>query len=204
MTNTASSINSGRNTIALYASTDGTIDTFSIPIASVTKKLKIKPNKALKLAFSIKTLPIAAGNYTILAQITDGSGLITDAVLGTTLTVEAPFTDLAATVGAIKPVTVSAGKALAFTLILTNSGNVASTGKMSIAFGLSSDGVTLAIPIITESKSETIKPGGKAVPVRLSFRIPKGTAPGAYFPYLSLIQGTAELNVVGSVQFTVT
>jgi hypothetical protein len=204
ITNTGTTLSNGLDQIGIYASTTGSIDSSSTLIASLTnKKLKLKAGQTTKLSVPLKNLSLPAGSYTLLAQTTDYNKLVTPSTTGPSLVVAAPFVSVSAVVGPVKPVTVIAGKSVSVAVTLTNAGNINSTGKMNVAFGLSSDGATLAIPLTTVTKAVTVKSGGKATPLHLPFKIPVGTAAGTYFPYLTIVQGSVDLSVVGSVAFTI-
>lgn len=70
-------------TVALFATTSGSIDNSATQLVSLTKSLKIKPGKTSKVTLSLKVLPVlAAGTYTIVAQVTAPDGQITTVQVG--------------------------------------------------------------------------------------------------------------------------
>ncbi|HET6250063.1 MAG TPA: Ig-like domain-containing protein [Tepidisphaeraceae bacterium] len=76
-------ITPGTTTVTAFASLSGVVDSSAIQIASATKPLRIHPGKFSTLTFHLKQIPtIAAGNYTILVQATDGNGGISTSVGG--------------------------------------------------------------------------------------------------------------------------
>jgi hypothetical protein len=73
----------GTTTIALFATTAGVVDASATQIATLTKPLRIKPGKSTKLSISVKQIPsIAAGAYTVVAQVTDPNHQVTSALVG--------------------------------------------------------------------------------------------------------------------------
>ena len=73
----------GETTIALEATTTGVIDGSSVQLISSSFPLHIAPGKLGHATINLKTVPtIAAGSYTIVAQVTDSSGQISTATVG--------------------------------------------------------------------------------------------------------------------------
>ena len=86
---------------------------------------------------------------------------------------------------------------------LTNSGNVASTGRATIVLVLAADGSTPSIPLGTVTRSVTIKPGGKPLVLRLTAKVSAFQATGTFTPQVTFTQpdgaataaGTSPVNV---------
>jgi hypothetical protein len=73
----------GTTTVALFATPAGVVDGSSTQLATLTKPLRIKAGKSLKLTVPVKTIPsIAAGAYTVVAQVTDSSHQVTAVTVG--------------------------------------------------------------------------------------------------------------------------
>jgi uncharacterized repeat protein (TIGR01451 family) len=191
------------DTIALYASTDGTVDSSSELIGSIKKVLKLNAGKTASLPVPIKSLSLPAGTYTILASTTGAGGTISDSATGPTVTVSSPFVSLAGSITGASPTMVRPGKPLTLTLSLSNSGNTVATGPATIAAGLSSDGMTVAAPLQTLTESLKIKPGGKPQLLRLHIKVPASTSAGSFFPIVSLTQGSTTLTFADSSQITI-
>ena len=201
-TSTTATESIAANHVAVYASATGVVDSNSTLIPEKSAKQTLKPGKVANLSFSIKSLTLPAASYSIIVQTTDSAGLVSD-VVASTVNVVTPFVSLSATASATKQTLIKAGQSVSLTLTFANAGNIDAKGKMIIAIGLSADGQTLSIPLKPQTKSPTIKAGGKLLTQKLTFSIPKGTVAGSYFPYFTITQGTTDLTVIGAAQFTV-
>ena len=197
VTNTTAAILKGTAKVALYASTDGSIDSTSTLIATVSRPVKLKSSKAASIAVPVKKLSLPAGTYTLLAQVTDPSGN-TSVATGSALTVAPATITLSGNIGAVTPSATTPGKSISFTLTLANSGNVNSTGAAQLAVYLSTDGASLSIPVSTITKRLTIRAGGKPVAVRLKVKVPTTAAAMNLFPLVGITQGTATATVAGT------
>jgi hypothetical protein len=187
VTNDETTATKGTETVALYATTTGAIDTSSTLLGSVRKSMSLKAGKSGSVTVPIKTLAPTAGTYTVLARVTDAAGVTTDTTTGPAFAVSAPFIQLTGSISKLSRVTVNAGQSLAFTLALSNTGNMDSTGKASLAVALSADRVTSTIPVETLSKSYTVKPG-KTVRLRLTIKVPAAAAGMSLFPRIVVYQ----------------
>jgi hypothetical protein len=84
ITNNGNITTPGSTTAALFASLSGVVDGNATQINSVTQHLRIRAGKSMLLTIPLKQIPaIAAGAYTILAQVTDPNGQVTSATAGT-------------------------------------------------------------------------------------------------------------------------
>jgi hypothetical protein len=187
VTNDETAAVKGTETVALYATTTGAIDTASTLLGSVRKSMSLKAGKSGSVTVPIKAMAPTAGTYTVLARVTNAAGVTTDTTTGPAFAVSAPFIQLTGSISKVSHVTVNAGEALAFTLTLSNSGNTDSTGKASLAVALSADGVTSTIPVETLSKSYTVKPG-KTVRLRLTIKVPAAAVGMTLFPRVVVTQ----------------
>ena len=70
-------------TVALFATTSGIVDNTSIELNAITRPLRIKVGKAMRLTLPVRRIPATpVGNYTVVAQVTDPSQDLTSAVVG--------------------------------------------------------------------------------------------------------------------------
>jgi hypothetical protein len=198
VTNTGSVLNKGKDTITLYASTDGTIDSSSTKILAISKTLSLKSKASTKLSFSIHNLILPAGSYGLIAQVTDSTGTLTESPEYSTITVAAPFVSLAGTLSAIAPTDPKPGKTVSLTLTLTNTGNIDASGAATFAIGVSTDGSTVNESITTISHPVKLKTGGKPTAVHLHFKLPTDLLAISYDPIVTMIQGLSSLTIVGS------
>jgi hypothetical protein len=164
VSNTGSAIESGKTTVAVYASADGAIDEKSILLGSTTGKQTIKIGASKNVTVNIKSLPaVLVGSYTLLAQATNAAGDVTAATTGPALAAAAPFVAFSETfIKTTLSGSVVAGvkTAATETLTVTNNGNVASTGASTLSVYASAD-TTAADGTLIRTLPETIvlKPG---------------------------------------------
>ena len=199
VTNSGTAAVSGSATITLFATTTGVIDSASTNVGSLTiKNLPLKAGKSTGKSINVSKLSLPAGTYTLLAQATDSAGNVSASTTGPTLTVAAPFVSLSAVVGAVKPTSPKVGKPATFVVTITNAGNVDSTGDLTLAIGVSSDGTTLAEAVTSVTKKNAkVKSGGKALKVSAHFKVPTDLPFFTLYPFVTITQGTTTLSAVG-------
>jgi hypothetical protein len=203
LSNTDSSANIGTDTISLFASTNGVVDSTSIPLGSYKRGLALGPGKSTLFAFPIRSFDLPPGTYTILAQTTDKYLTTDTATTGPTVAVAAPVITLSAGLGVVSPATViKPGRVISFVLTLENSGNVNSTGLANISIGLSTDGTTTSTPLTTQERRLTIRAGNIPVRLRLLLRVPTDTAAGTFTPFVIFTQGANSVTALGPSPFT--
>ena len=199
LTNTAAAASKGVATVDLYAVPAGTTDPAAgTLVGTARRRVNLATGASATLAVAVRSLPTTDGTYTLLARATDVNGTVIDATTGPTVTV-APATILLTGTLAFSPTAVTAGDRVTFTLTLGNSGNVASTGKLTVAVGLSADGSAITVPVKSLARAVSIKPGGKSVTIRVSGVLPKTATAGSFLPLAELAQGPlGGSTVVGS------
>jgi hypothetical protein len=202
LTNGGTITSSGKVTIALSASIQqGVVGT---PIISVTKMLSIKPAATKSITIPLKTIPLLAdGDYFIVLQTTDPDGNTSVASTVTAVTAASPFISLSAAITAVTPISVAVGKSVSFAVTITNSGNIPATGPATFDLGVSTDGQTLAATLVDLVKAVTLAPGATKS-MALTFKIPSGTATGAFFPAVTVNQKSQVVTAVGLTSFTIT
>ena len=203
LANTSTSINKGADTISLFASSDGAVDSSSTAIATANRTLTLGAGKSTRLMLTAKTVSLPAGTYTIFAQTRDSYGTVVTTASGPTINVVTPMVSLSASVGPVSPASTTAAKAISFTLTLQNGGNIDSTGVATIALGLSSDGSTVAVPLTPTAKNITIKAGGRPVAVRIKVKLPIDQPAGIFEPIVSFTQSGNTAIAVGTVPVTI-
>jgi hypothetical protein len=170
VSNPSASVVKGSFTIELFASSDGAIDSTATPIGSRSGTLVVPANRTIPLAVPIIPLPAGLnGNYTILAQVMDTSGNVTNANSGPTVLVAAPFITLSESITRlILPVPTVSGTSVRGSAIMrvTNSGNNASIGPVQFALFASPDGtVANGTPFTPVSRTLRIPSMGSALVV---------------------------------------
>jgi subtilase family serine protease len=201
ITNSGNIASTGLTTIGIYASPDGLMSD-ATPIATITRKLSIKPNKPLSVTVPLGTIPNLNGTYTILAQVTGPSSPATSISSNSTVKIAPAFVQLTATLSAPTPTTAAAGKPVTLVVTLLNQGNIASTGPATITYGLTADGVTFLPGSTSIIKSLRILPG-KSVAVKLKLLVDSSLPAGTFSPLVQFSQGSQSLNEVGSTGVTV-
>jgi cyclophilin family peptidyl-prolyl cis-trans isomerase len=168
ITNSLAATAKGVVTVHVYASATGVIDGGSVLVATVKKSINLKTGKSIVVAVPVKVVAgaLPAGTYTLLSQTIDTSTNVSDALTGPPLTVAPATVTLTAAITRLTTVaSVVAGsktKAAAVVLI-TNTGNTASTGTGTFSLYASTDGTTADGTLIrTLPKKLTIKPGKSA------------------------------------------
>jgi hypothetical protein len=111
--------------------------------------------------------------------------------------------NLSATLGAVTPATVTTRKPGLLSITITNSGNIAASGLVTVIVSPSSDGST-ALPVVLASFGikTTLLPG-RLRTIRLRLRMPSTLSAGSYFPYLSISLGSIGMTLVGKTAFAV-
>ena len=164
-------------------------------MATLRRPVNLLAGRSQVLAVRVRPTPILAGDYTLLAAVTDPAGTVTTTA-GPALTIAAPVVHLTATVAAA-PTAVTPGRPVILTLTLANTGNTDAVGLTSISVGLSVDGNQITIPIRDFARPFRLRGNGR--PIRLRFRgvIPAGTTPMLYQPFATIVQNDQTATAVG-------
>ena len=205
VTNSGTTTLAGADKVTLYATQDasGTIDSGSTAVASTTHKLKLAAGRSLTLRLPVLLNTTGDdGSFPLRALVTDAAG--NDSASAAVPLAIAPATvTLAAAVAAVTPTAVQPGQTVHFTLAVTNSGNVDSTGVATVYTGLTADQTTTAVAGPTTRHAVRVKAGGRPVVLRLSIHVPKGTAAGTYYPFANFDQGSQTPGDIAAVPVTV-
>lgn len=172
-------------TVTLYASTDGSVSADDMVVKTFTwshLSLKSGSSRTLKLKFTYPA-GLADGSYDLVASV-DATATSTAAATAasTPVNIAAPKVDLAAGAPAGESVLVTAGKNASVTIAITNAGNVAAIGNLSVNLYASSD-ATLddSDQILTNFGAIKInlRPG-KAKTLHLHFKAPLNLPAGTF------------------------
>ena len=172
----------GRATVQVFASADGSIDASSTPVGTATARLHVAAGRSQAVVVPIKSIPAALnGNYVLLAEVTDPAGDTGVSVEGPAVTVAAATPNLNPyIVSTTLPAAVVGGTKTKATvrLQIVDDGN-ATNGKTTIALyastGESTGNGTL---IRTLTESVPLKPGAQrflTVPLLAIPAVPAGT-----------------------------
>jgi hypothetical protein len=183
--NSVQSLVTGSVVVELLLSSSTTDGPAATAIATATKRLKLKQNaaKAVKLKASQVPAGLAAGTYHVLARITAPDQAVSVVDSGKTVTVAAPFVNLAATL-ASPPAGLTIGKKAKLAVKLTNTGNVVAGGSVPVTFFLSADQTKdagdPAFAVGLKPAKVKLKPNGGSKAFKFAPLVPQAT-PGDYF-----------------------
>ncbi len=177
-------------TVRVYASADGSLDSSDVLLGTVQKNMRLKPRAGARVAVTLPTpANLPDGNYFLLAQVDDSSPV---AATKKAVAFVNPFADVAVQFNRLpsQPVEIDGPSAGASTVCarITNAGNIAARGTVSLNFYLSADAtLDSADPLLATMTNQSIalKPNAsRAVSFRVA--IPPGTAVGAYFLFATV------------------
>lgn len=141
----------GAFTISIYASTDGSIDSSATKVGAVTRTVQVPRDGTTAVTISVPSFPTAtAGTYTLLAQVADSAGDISNATSGVSIQVAPAVIALSEsfTRSTLSSNLVSGGKVRAnVTIKISNSGNVKSIGAVKVSLGLLAANSTVPVPL---------------------------------------------------------
>jgi hypothetical protein len=164
--NNTSATESGKITVGIYASADGTVDGAAtlLGLGVVPKSTKLRAGAKIAINVPIKSLPTSlVGSYTLLAQATDQAGNSAVSSTGLALTAALPFVSFSDTLvqNTLAPTNVSGHKTKAkVELQVTNNGNVVSAGRSTVAIYLSPDTTATGGTLVrSDAEPIALKPG---------------------------------------------
>ena len=175
----------GTDTVAVYASETGAIDAASVLLGTVRKRVAVKRGATtVTVTVPVQTAAAPAGTYVLMARVTGGPAGAppTDAAVGPVLAVQPPASQLRATVADVVPTKAfRVGSPLAFTLTLTNVGNVAATGRATVVVSLAGNFAGAQdVPVRTLAQALTVRPG-RPVQLRVTGRVPAAAVAAAAY-----------------------
>ena len=200
--NTAATPDSG--TVGVYASTDGSVDGSSVLLGSYKPQVNLKTGKSETIVVPVNSSSVPAGTYTILAQATDASSNVVASTTGPTLTVAAPFlafSETVTTVGLASSVVSGTANHAMAKVVIKNSGNVNSKGRVTIAISASTTSDVAGTLINSISPSPVIRANGGTVTEFVPFKALPDLADNSYFITASVTDpmgGSSNASTVGT------
>ncbi len=169
VTNDGPGPSTGRDTLAVFATTAGVVDASSTEIGSVTRRLSLAAGRSATVVVPVTSAAEPFGAYTVVARLTDGAGRTATSPVGLTVTAVAPSVSLSATVAA--PSVASPGQVIGLTVMIANGGTVDATGPVTVTGGLS---VAAGSPVVLATVTRPLRIRAHSVPVvvRLRVRVP--------------------------------
>jgi hypothetical protein len=168
----------GRFTLTLFASTDQALSVDDAQIFTANESINVAVGRSHTYKINVKAFPQnLVGNYFILAKV--GGAAVNPAVGSsvTAVSIQQPQIDLAGLVTQT-PLTAHVGHKFPISIKVTNNGNTAAKGPLTISLGLSQspDGSSPA-SLATLSKRISLKPGASQV-LRFNVALPLGVLTG--------------------------
>jgi Bacterial Ig-like domain (group 3) len=198
ITNGSASTFKGRVTIEIAAVADGV----STSIRTLPVSVNIKSHKTMTETVPLLTLPnVATGSYQIVATVTDASQNVSTVTFASPVTIAAPVVLLGATAGAVAPATIVPGKSGSVSVVISNMGNIDSTGLLRVNVALVLNGVSMSVGNLSEKV--TVK-ATKPLSAKLHFKVPKGFAAGDYSLVATVNQGGQTVDATSATTVTVT
>ena len=204
ITNSTATVEKGNAQIALYLASGESVDSSSISIGRISRRINLKPRAATSFVLSIVKLTesIPSGNYRLIAQTTDPSGKTATAVAPLSIGISTPHVALGATINAVGPAIGERGVAASVTILLTNTGNISTAGAAEVDFGYTLDGSTEAASFVKTTRPLHIG-AGKSGKLVLSFIVPKTLTPGTYTPIVTITESGSTTTAVSQKPWTV-
>jgi hypothetical protein len=195
----------GTYQIAFYASTSGEFDGTQILISQYSKTFSVGTIKPVTLKYPLSTLPstLSANSYTILVKVIDPTGAIATTSSYSSIAVAAPFVSLSAVADDVVPATIAPGKTGSLTLLITNNGNIPTSGKYTIVVNPSPDGYTVLTDIFASVSVHLAVKAGATSKVKVKLKVPAGYTAGQYYAVATITQGSITTNTFTNDPFTV-
>jgi hypothetical protein len=194
--------------IKLFANIGTTLDGNQVAVGTpIEKQLTLLTDRRAGFVFHLTSLPasLPAGTYHILAEVIDANGLINEVATTQTITTAAPFVSLSAGATAVLPASIKLNKTGSITVSITNSGNVNSTGLVTITVAPSVDGINpvagVTLVTLASPRPTVIKPN-KTAKFVLHIKHTALTASGSFYPYVTITYAGQTLTVKGTQLFT--
>jgi hypothetical protein len=176
----------GVTTIQLFTSSDLNLDSSDSQIVSQKFNLNIGSDRFHVVKIPLKAIPnVATGDYYILGQITDPDGNVTQAATLGTVHIDAATVILSTSITSVSPGTIKIGSVGTMIVTITNNGNTASSGELTIDLGVSSDGFTQAATLATLTQKTVVK-ALVTVVLHLKFKVPTTQAAGTFDPTVTV------------------
>ncbi|HEX5243003.1 MAG TPA: VCBS repeat-containing protein [Tepidisphaeraceae bacterium] len=205
VTNTSGATFKGTYVVTLAASSTGpAIDSSSIVLAQLSKKVNLKNGKSATISINKWNYPTVVGDYFIVVQADNGQGQIGTNATASQVNVAAPFVDLNNLWNAVAPALV-AGKKTTLTFKVQNIGNVAAKGTLTVQLQATT-GTTLdstAQTVATVSPVHVSIQPGKSGTVHLRF-VPGTINSGTYHLAITLnpLAGFNGINFTSNTVFS--
>jgi hypothetical protein len=183
--NVGSSAQRGRVTVSLLASSDGSTGPGATLLTSAVEPVHLNVGKSVSLALRfLSPASLPDGNYFLVGEVSAAGIASSQIVSAGPVTIIQPFVDLTSRIATLPVSAVGTGRRLSqMTIDVTNQGNVAAIGRVSIEVYVSVDGKLddSAIPLnVSLPRSVHILPG-KTVPLKVFFTALPGVPPGQYY-----------------------
>ncbi len=193
----------GVGTLNLYASTDGTVDTTSTLMKTlVINRLNVKGLKSVNIKDMITAVPadLASGSYTLMALMMSPSGIVDFSSTGPSFAVVSPIVALSeslTTVNLASSLVAGSATKGSVKLVMTNHGNVPSTGPTTFNITASPASGVVGITVVSVTENVTI-PAGKSKTITIPLKTVPDLADGQYFLVAQVTDPKNGISVVSS------
>jgi hypothetical protein len=202
VTNAASTVVTGVDTVALYATTDGTIDATAERVGILKRRLHLSTGSQGDLSIPLTAAPAAVGAYTLVARVTDATGRTATSAVGPILTVAARTVSLS--VGVINaPARVRRGGPLPLTLAATNDGNIPWSGWAAISIAVATEFSPSSTEFGPTVSQRLTVPPEHSVRFRVSPRVAANVRAGVYSFEVMLNDGSGSTSALAGSLVTV-
>ncbi len=194
----------GPATIELFTSSDLGLDSGDSKITTMKLNLNIGSDRLQRVKVPLKLVPnVASGDYYVLAEVTDPDGNQSQAASLGFVKIDQAIVSLSATIGAVSPSTIKISSTATMAVSITNNGNAASNGPMTIVLGLSSTGFSMSSTLVTLTQKVNVKIGGTVV-LHLRFKVPTTATAGTYLPAATITDAAHNSTglIIGSTPLT--
>lgn len=175
ITNSSDSDVNGDVTANLYLSTDGAVDANAIEVGTQGAYVYLRPYDQFALHYKVTSTPntTPAGNYQVVAQITDPDGNVSYAVSGLTIAISPPSIDL--TGSFTKPLKPGKNGKTKVAFTLANQGNTTAAGTLTFnVYDSTTGSLTNATYIANDFTKINLK-GHKTKNISETIPLPAGT-----------------------------
>jgi hypothetical protein len=175
VTNNSTDFVQGNITATLYLSSNGVVDANSVNVGSENASGYLRPYDQIAFPFKITSTPatMSAGNYNVIAQITDPDGNVVYVTSSLTIAISPPSIDLTGSFSKT-PKPGKTGKTnVSFTLL--NNGNTTANGPLTFNIEQSPDGSLSDATYITDELVNINVKGHKTKKISKTIPLPAGT-----------------------------
>lgn len=151
LSNNGSTTVTGPVTIDLVAATTQGGESGDPTIASVSRRVALRAGRSVRIPVLVRSLPPnVTGDFFVVANVTDPTGLTTTGSSTGTIAVRAAFVDLTGAFTSSPRTGIAAGRRILLPVLITNAGNIQAKGSLDIDVVASSSTATVDLGTVTK------------------------------------------------------